>query len=101
MRRQITDSYTVVRNDLLHDSGIFSEEQERTRLLRSYIKQALTQAEQTIILLYAECGSSRKVAAILNIPRTTMQREITRIKNKIKNGLHRHLTACTRSSVCS
>jgi DNA-directed RNA polymerase specialized sigma24 family protein len=100
MRRQITCSYAIVKNELLHDSGIFSEEQERTRLLRSVIKR-LTQAEQTIILLYAECGSSRKVAAMLNIPRTTMQREISRIKNKIKNELPEHISTRTHRSVCS
>lgn len=101
MRRQITDSYKVVRQDLLHDAGIFSDEEARTRILRNYIKQHLTLPEQTIILLYAEYQSSRKVAQLLGIPRTTMQREITRIKTKIQNGLSQCVTARSSSSVCS
>lgn len=101
MRHQITDSFKVVRQDLMHDAGIFSDEEARTRILRNFIKQHLAQAEQTIILLYAEYQSSRKVAQVLNIPRTTMQREITRIKTKIHNGLSQCVTARSSSSVCN
>lgn len=101
MRRQINDSYPVVRQDLMHDAGIFSDEEMRTRVLRSYIKNNLTLPEQTIILLYAEYASSRKVAQILGIPRTTMQREINRIKNKIRNGLLKYNPTRSRSGICS
>lgn len=101
MRRQINDSYPVVRQDLMHDAGIFSDEEMRTRVLRMFIQKNLTQAEQTIILLYAEYGSSRQVAKTLNIPRTTMQREINRIKTKIRNGLLKYNPTRSRSGICS
>ncbi|MBR6631465.1 MAG: sigma-70 family RNA polymerase sigma factor [Alistipes sp.] len=100
MRRQINDSYPVVRQDLMHDAGIFSEEEHRTRALRMFIQKNLTQAEQTIILLYAEYGSSRQVAKTLNIPRTTMQREINRIKTKIQHGVSKYITLGNNYSIC-
>lgn len=100
MRRQITIDYAKIRQELLSDEGIFSDEELRTRIARRVIL-TLTQAEQTIFLLYADCGSSRKVARILNIPRTTMQREINRIKRKLQNGILKHLTPRNRNGLCS
>lgn len=100
MRRQITIDYAKIRQELLHDEGMFSDEAQRTRIARRVIL-TLTQAEQTIFLLYADCGSSRKVARMLNIPRTTMQREINRIKRKLQDGILEYLTPRHSRSLCS
>lgn len=99
MRRQITTDYAKIRQELLCDEGIFSDEAQRTRIARRVIL-TLTQAEQTIFLLYADCGSSRKVARMLNIPRTTMQREINRIKRKLQDGILESLTPRHNRSLC-
>jgi len=72
----------VASQDYLPDLSIFATEGERVARL----KQALTllsQADRTIVILYAETASLREVAKMLNVSHTTIRTELQRIRNEL------------------
>ena len=85
--------YVDIRKDYIFDSSIFSEEPERIARVKWIIDNKLTQVDRTIIILYADCQSLRKLGARLGLSHTLLAKEIRRIKalilaeyNKIKDS---------------
>jgi len=81
------------------DSMLFSEEDEKTLLLKQIIATGLTTFDKTIILLYVEKGSLRQVAKILDVSQTAIAKKMDQIKlnimdqfyGKMKNKLDRQI----------
>lgn len=82
--------YKSIREDYTFDASIFSTEPERTARLKWIIQHRLTQVEQTIILLYADCQSLRKLGARLGLSHTLVAKEVQRIRKKIIEEYNRH-----------
>lgn len=60
-----------------------SDEDERVSAVKYIINNKLTQVEKTIILLYTDCLSYRKLGKRLGFSHMTIYEEIKRIKAKI------------------
>lgn len=70
--------------DLLFVNWSNPEQHDR---LRQIIKTKLTDIEQTVLLLYAELGSYRRVGEMLGVSATTIFYKIKDIRGKIRNKL--------------
>lgn len=76
-------TYKDIRADYVFNPDIMNDEPERVRLVKYIVQERLNQVDRTLILLYADCHSYRKLGARLGLSRTTIQAEINRIKKTI------------------
>ena len=81
--KQIVRAYKEIQEDYLFDPSIFSQEDERVAALKWIIQERLTQVERTIILLYTDCQSYRKLGKRLGISRSTCYTLVKKIRDKI------------------
>lgn len=81
--RQMVRDYKEIRRDYAFDPDIFNAEDERARRVKWIIDNRLSQVDKTIILLYADCASCRKLGARLRVSYVTAMREVNRIKRII------------------
>ena len=84
MRTPVTNDYHNVRAVYLSDKGVFTNDTLKAKAVKDYIRTRLTTSEQTIITLYAECGSLSKLSKILGIPKSTIHIEVQKIQKKIR-----------------
>jgi len=87
--RSVARSFLDIAQDYAWDASIFSEEEERSRLLKYIIERRLTLVERTLIILYADCHSCRELGLRLGLGKTTVAQEIGRIRNKILKDYER------------
>ena len=73
--------------DLLFVNWSNPEQHDR---LRQIIKYELTDIEQTVLLLYSELGSYRRVGEILGVSATTIYYKVRDIRNKIKDNYYKN-----------
>jgi DNA-directed RNA polymerase specialized sigma24 family protein len=76
-------SYRDIRQDYEWTPDIFSDEPERVALLKEIIATRLNEVDRTIILLYADCQSTRKLGKRMGMSMMTVWRELQRIKKEI------------------
>jgi len=81
--KEIIRSYKEISQDYTWDPSIFNPEDERVRAVKRIIQERLTQVEQTIILLYIDCQSYRKLGARLGISKETCRQLVLKIRDKI------------------
>lgn len=79
----IIRDYKEIREDYTFDPSIFSMENERVAAVKWIIQNRLTQVERTIILLYADCQSYRKLGKRLGISHSTCRTIVQNISKKI------------------
>ncbi len=72
----------IAKGDYLPDLTEFATDSERVHRAKIAL-QKLTQADRTIIILYAETASLREVARMLNVSHTTIRSELQRIRNEL------------------
>lgn len=75
--------YRKARQDYRFNPSILSEDDPKVARIKQIIERDLTQADRTIILLYAECGSFRKLGQMLGLSHMTSRREVMRIRKEI------------------
>ena len=75
--------YALIRPEYDYDGDVFCPDTALVRCLKKAIA-GLSDADRVIILLYAELGSLRKLAALLGVGRDTMGREVRRIRTAVK-----------------
>lgn len=78
--------------DYAFDPSIFTQDGDRVAAIKYIIDNKLSRVDKTLILIYADCLSSRKMGQRLGFSHITMQKEIRRIKaiileeyNKMRN----------------
>lgn len=81
--KEIVRSFKEVLEDYAWDPSIFCEEDERVNAVKRIIHERLTQVERTIILLYIDCQSYRKLGARLGISKETCRQLVLKIRDKI------------------
>lgn len=86
-RNDIVDIFRNAEPDYRYDGSPFCRDSARVRAVKWVMEHRLTEAERRIIILYAEIASSRKMGGGLNVNRMTLQRQIGRIKKKIRHEL--------------
>ena len=81
--REVVSEFRKIRQDYAYNPDIMIEEDERLTRVKKIIDTKLSLADKTIILLYVDCQSYRKLGARLGVSHMTIRREVQRIKNII------------------
>lgn len=81
--KEIAREYKDIRKDYAYDGGIFADEPDRVARVKWIIENRLTETERTLILLYADCQSFRKLGRRMGLSHTTVYTLIKGIKKKI------------------
>ena len=81
--REVVSEFRKIRQDYTYNPDIMNEEDERLTKVKKIIDTKLSLADKTIILLYVDCQSYRKLGARLGVSHMTLRREVQRIKNII------------------
>ena len=77
------NTYKLIRRVYEYSPDVMSEEDERTTRIKEIIHKNLNTADRTIILLYIDLQSYRKLGVMLGLSHMTVRREVIRIKNEI------------------
>ena len=80
---EVVKEYRAIKQDYAFDPDIMSKDDERVAKIKMIIDTKLSLVDKTIILLYADCQSYRKLAKKMNLSHMTLRREVIRIKNII------------------
>ena len=80
---EVVKAYRAIKQDYAYDSDIMSKDDERVAKIKKIIDTKLSLVDKTIILLYVDCQSYRKLAKKMNLSHMTLRREVIRIKNII------------------
>ena len=75
--------YKRIREDYAWNSDIFNDEPERIDRVKYIVNRVLNQTDRTLIILYADCHSYRKLGRRLGLSHTTVRTEILRIRKLI------------------
>ena len=80
---EVIAEFRKIKQDYTYNPDIMNEEDERLTRVKKIIDTKLSLADKTIILLYVDCQSYRKLGARLGVSHMTIRREVQRIKNII------------------
>lgn len=80
---EIVDRYKAIRLEYKWRPDIMGEGDERAARLKEIIETRLPTVDRTIILLYADCQSYRKLGKMLGLSHMTVRKECMRIRGKI------------------
>ena len=80
---EVIAEFRKIKQDYTYNPDIMNEEDERLTRIKKIIDTKLSLADKTIILLYVDCQSYRKLGARLGVSHMTLRREVMRIKNII------------------
>ena len=81
--REVVSEFRKIRQEYSYNPDIMNEEDERLTRVKKIIDTKLSLADKTIILLYVDCQSYRKLGKRLGVSHMTLRREVMRIKNII------------------
>lgn len=80
---EVIAEFRKIKQEYSYNPDIMNEEDERLTRVKKIIDTKLSLADKTIILLYVDCQSYRKLGARLGVSHMTLRREVQRIKNII------------------
>lgn len=72
-----------MKKDYTYDGGIFCDEPDRIHKVKDIVLNKLNEVDRTLILLYADCQSFRKLGERLGMSHMTIRAEIMRIRKNI------------------
>lgn len=75
--------YREIRDDYEWHPDIFDQDEERVSEVKRIITQKLSPVDRTIMLLYVDCQSLRKLGKRLGVSHMTCKKEIERIRRII------------------
>lgn len=75
--------YKDIEADYKFDPSIFTVDEERVAAVKYIIDNKLSRVDKTLILIYADCLSFRKMGQRLGFSHTTLRMEILRIRKII------------------
>lgn len=89
---EVVKEYRQIREDYAWKPGIMCEDDTRVSRIKEIIDTKLSQVDKTIILLYVDCQSYRKLGKKLHLSHMTCRREVIRIRDIIlKEYNHGHI----------
>lgn len=83
----IVREFRDIRKDYAFDPSIFNDEDEKIRRVKQVIMTEIDPVDRVLFLMYADCGSLRKLGAHFGVSHTTLAKEIRRIKKEIIDKL--------------
>ena len=81
MISEVVKEYRAIKAEYAFDPSVMNPDEPRVARLKEIIDTKLSQADKTILLLYVDCQSYRKVGKKLNLSHMTIRREILRIRD--------------------
>lgn len=81
--REIVRDYREIKEEYAWHPDIFTKDDERVAKVKEIISTKLSVVDKTIIVLYADCQSYRKLGKRLGVSHMTIRRECQRIKKII------------------
>lgn len=81
--REIVRDYREIKEEYAWHPDIFTKDDERVGKVKEIINTKLSVIDKTIIVLYADCQSYRKLGKRLGVSHMTIRREVQRIKKII------------------
>ena len=89
MISEVVAEYRQIKAEYAFDPSIFNKDEPRVSRLKEIIDTKLSQADKTILLLYVDCQSYRKLGKKLNLSHMTCRREVMRIRQIVLNEFNR------------
>ena len=80
---EVVKEFRQIKQEYAWNPDIMSPDDPRVARLKEIIDTKLSQVDKTIILLYCDCLSYRKLGAKMNLSHMTIRREVIRIKKII------------------
>lgn len=87
-KKTAVSDYRDIKEDYEFDGSIFCSDEEMVRQVK-YIISQLPVVDRTIILLYTEYQSYRKLGQKMGLSHMTMRKEVMRIRNTILSKLNK------------
>lgn len=89
---EVVKEYRQIKEDYKFNPDIMCPDDPRVARIKEIIDTKLSQVDKTIILLYADCLSYRKLGKKMHLSHMTIRREVIRIKKIILEEYnHEHL----------
>lgn len=85
----IVRDFKSIKEDYRYDADIFCNDGERVSKIKEIINTRLSLVDKTIILLYVDCQSYRKLGKRFGLSHMTMRRDVLRIKRIILEEYNR------------
>ena len=93
--REAVRDYKTIREDYRFDGSLFAAEPDKVARVKWVLDHRLSEVDRTLIILYCDCLSTRKLGKRLGISHSLVAKEIRRIRetileeyNKIKDNEH-------------
>lgn len=83
-QNEVVKEFRLIKQEYAYDPGIFNPDDPKVARLKEIIDTKLSQVDKTIVLLYVDCQSFRKLGAKLGVSHMTCRREVMRIVQIIK-----------------
>ena len=80
---EVVKEYRHIKEEYKFNPDIMCQDDPRGSKVKEIIDTQLSQVDKTIILLYADCLSYRKLGKKMNLSHMTIRREVMRIKKII------------------
>lgn len=80
---EVVREFREIRREYAFNPDVMSPDDPRVARLKEIIEKRLSQVDRTIILLYADCLSYRKLGRKMRLSHMTVRREVLRIKKII------------------
>ena len=80
---EVIAEFRKIKQEYSYNPDIMNEEDERLTRIKKIIDTKISLADKTIILLYVDCQSYRKLGKRLGVSHMTLRREVMRIKKII------------------
>ena len=77
---ELVKEFRQIRKEYAWNPDIMNDEEPRIARLKEIIEKKLSQADRTILLLYVDCQSYRKLGKKLGLSQMTCWKEVARIK---------------------
>lgn len=89
---EVVKEFRQIKEEYAWHPDVMNPDDPRVARLKEIIDTKLSQVDKTIILLYTDCLSYRKLGAKMHLSHMTIRREVLRIKeiilNEYYNGIH-------------
>jgi len=80
---EVVKEFRQIKQEYAFNPDIMCQDDPRVARLKEIIDTKLSQVDKTIILLYVDCQSYRKLGKKFNMSHMTLRREVMRIKKLI------------------
>lgn len=97
---EIVRDYRRMKDDYAFDGSVMCNDDERVRAVKRIIAEKLNTVDRTIIIMYMDLQSLRKLGKRFGVSHATMRTEVNRIKQIILKEYGRYADSCGGDRIC-